>query len=143
LASDDLPIRGDLVIPGEELVEQTSTSGGPGGQHANKTSTRVTLRWSVAESAVLGPRQRARLLEKLASRLTNAGELIVHVHDSRSQSANRETARSRLAELVREALHRPKPRRRTGPSRAARERRITEKKRRGATKKARGRVEDE
>jgi ribosome-associated protein len=143
LPSDDLPIRDDLVIPGEELVEQTSTSGGPGGQHANKTSTRVTLRWSVAESAVLDPRQRSRLLEKLASRLTTSGELVVHVHDSRSQSANRQTARRRLGELVREALHRPRPRKRTRPSRAARERRLADKKRRGATKKQRGRVEDE
>ena len=143
MPSEDLPIRRDLVIPGAELTEQASTSGGPGGQHANKTSTRITLRWSVAESAVLGPRQRARLLQRLAARLTTAGELIVHVDESRSQWANRQTARERLAELVRDALRRPKPRKPTRPSRAARERRLTEKKKRGAVKKGRGRVEDD
>ena len=120
-----------------------STSGGPGGQHANKTSTRVTLRWSVVDSAVLRPWMRDRLLEKLAPRLTTAGELVIHVDATRSQSTNHETARERMATLIRDALVRQAPRRPTRPSRAAKQRRIDAKKQRGTIKKTRGRLQDD
>lgn len=133
----DLEVRSDLVIPAGELRETASRSGGPGGQHVNKTSTRVTLRWSVAESACLDAAQRRRLTRRLAGRLTRAGELVVHARRHRSRARNRELARERLAELVREGLARPRRRVATRPTRAARARRIETKRRRGSLKRTR------
>lgn len=137
MAQQDLRIRRSLVIPAGELVEQASRASGPGGQHVNKTSTRVTLRWSVRDSAALGPRQRARLLARLASRLTREGELVVHAGRSRSRARNREHARERLAEVVRGALEEPRARVPTAPSKAARKRRISAKRQRGEKKRRR------
>lgn len=135
----DLAVRPDLVIPADELRETASRAGGPGGQHVNKASTRVTLRWNAAESAAVGPARRARLLARLARRLTTRGELIVHAARHRSRARNRELARERLAELVREALRIRRPRRTTRPTRASRERRLAGKRRRGAVKRERER----
>jgi ribosome-associated protein len=139
----DLFIRSDLTLPAAELIEKVSTSGGPGGQHANKTSTRVTLRWSVVDSASVTDAQRAQLLQRLASRLTKAGELVIHADDTRSQSDNRRLARERLAAALVGALHVPKVRRPTRPTRASQRRRVEGKKRRGAVKRGRGAVNDE
>lgn len=136
---DDLPVRRGLVIPGDELSFSASRAGGPGGQAVNKLSTKVTLRWSVTESRVLSAARRARLLEKLASRLTKEGELVVAADDARSQLGNRRLARDRLAELVRAALHVPKARRKTRPTRASQKRRLDSKSRRGALKRERRR----
>lgn len=127
-----------LVIPAAELRASTARSGGPGGQHVNKTETRVELRWNVRGSVVLGPGQRARLLGKLQSRLTQSGDLVVSASDHRSQHRNREEARSRLAAIVKRGLQRPKPRVATKPKRGAIERRISSKKQRGQKKKDRG-----
>ncbi len=139
----DLPVNSNLIIPAAELREQVSTSGGPGGQHANKTSTRVSLRWNVTASAVLSDAQRALLMENLAARLTRDGDLLVHADDTRSQADNRALARQRLAAIIVAALHRPKPRRPTRPTRASQRRRVESKKRRGAVKRDRGRVQDD
>jgi ribosome-associated protein len=139
----DLAVRRNLVIPGSELRETSSRAGGPGGQHVNKTSTRVTLRWSVARSAALSDAQRARLRRRLASRLTRGGDLVVHAATTRSRARNRERARERLAELVRDALAVPRPRRATRPSAASRERRLETKRRRAAAKRRRNRVREE
>jgi len=128
MANEDLGVRRDLVIPARELVETASRAGGPGGQHVNKTSTRVTLRWNVRESEALSPTLRARLLQRLDARLTREGDLIVHAAESRSQAQNRAAARARLADCVRQALRRPRPRVPTRPGRGAVERRISEKK---------------
>jgi ribosome-associated protein len=138
---EGLEVRPGLRIPEEELTEQASRAGGPGGQKVNKTSSRVTLRWSIARSAALSERQRARLLARLRSRLTREGELVLHSQRSRSQAGNRELARARLAELVRAALIEPSPRRATQPTRASRERKLDAKRRRSARKRERGRVE--
>ncbi|MCB9529713.1 MAG: alternative ribosome rescue aminoacyl-tRNA hydrolase ArfB [bacterium] len=132
--TDDLPIPGGPTIPAAELSWSASRASGPGGQHVNKTSSRVTLAWSVAESAVLDEAQRARLLEKLAGRLTQGGVLQVHAEDARSQLRNREIAAARLAELVAAALRRPKARRPTRPSRGVKERRLKSKKARSDVK---------
>ena len=137
MSSDNLYILHHLTIPGRELQVQVSTSGGPGGQHANKTSTRVSLRWNIVQSQVLATWQRNLLLEKLGSRLTNAGELIIHADDSRSQSMNHQRARERLTELVQKSLTRPKSRKPTRPSRSAKKRRMDNKKRRGDVKRSR------
>jgi ribosome-associated protein len=133
----DLEIRRSLVIPGCEISEAASRAGGPGGQHVNKTSTRVTLRWNVRDSAALGAAQRARLLERLGPRLTRSGSLVVHAARSRSRAQNREAARSRLAEIVRDALRTTRHRVPTRPGKASRERRLTQKKQRSATKRRR------
>ncbi|MDH5306979.1 MAG: alternative ribosome rescue aminoacyl-tRNA hydrolase ArfB [Myxococcales bacterium] len=142
-AHDDLPIRPGLLIPSGELRETASRSGGPGGQHVNKTSTRVTLRWSVAESEALTPGQRQRLLQRLAGRLTRRGQLVVHAGRFRSRARNRVLARERLAELVRDALRARRLRIPTAPSRAAHERALRAKKRRAALKRGRQRVRGE
>ncbi|MCP4035870.1 MAG: aminoacyl-tRNA hydrolase [bacterium] len=129
-----------LSIPGVEIDEAASRSGGPGGQHVNKTNTRVTLRWNVRRSRVLNARQRARLLERLQVRLTSEGDLIVHADRTRSRSRNREHARARLAELVSEALSEPAARRPTTPSRASKLRVKKAKTIRSQIKRRRGRV---
>jgi ribosome-associated protein len=135
----DLEVMPGVVIPCGELQETASRAGGPGGQHVNKASTRVTLRWNAAESVALGPLRRARLLAGLHSRLTGRGELIVHTSRHRSRARNRELARERLAELVRGALAVRRPRRATRPKAAARTRRLEAKRRRGALKRTRAR----
>lgn len=139
-ARRDLQIRTGLSIPGSELKETASRSSGPGGQHVNKTNTRVTLRWSVAESEALSPQQRRRLLRRLAPRLTRRLQLVVHAGRFRSRARNRQLARERLVELVREALRTRRTRVATRPSRAARERTRAVKQRRSAVKRVRGRV---
>jgi ribosome-associated protein len=134
-----LDVRPDLRIPADELHESASRSSGPGGQHVNKTETRVTLRWNVRDSRALREEQRARLLARLSGRLTRRGHLVVHAQRTRSRAQNRELARQRLAELVRDALHAPAARVATRASRAQRERRLEAKRRRSAIKRARGR----
>ncbi len=137
MSDGDLEIRRDVVIPADELVVTTSHSGGPGGQNVNKVATKVILRWNIRESVALGPTRRERLLTKLASRLTTAGELVLHVDEHRSQGRNRELARERLVELVRESLVVPKARRKTKPTKGSKKRRLAQKKRRGDVKKMR------
>ncbi|MFQ5415817.1 MAG: alternative ribosome rescue aminoacyl-tRNA hydrolase ArfB [Myxococcota bacterium] len=138
----DLEIHRSLVLPAAEIVESASRAGGPGGQHVNKTSTRVTLRWNVAASEALTSDQRRRLLRRLAARLTRKGHLVIHARGTRSRAQNRKAARERLAEIVREALRAPRPRVATRVSLPARERRLREKKRRGQIKRKRGRPRD-
>lgn len=140
---EDLVVRRGLVIPADELHESMSRSGGPGGQNVNKVSTRVTLRWSIADSRVLSDDRRARLLSRLKSRLTRDGELLVHADRTRSQLTNREEARRRLAEIVNDALHVPKSRRATKPTKGSQRRRLASKKRRSDTKRLRRRPPDD
>jgi ribosome-associated protein len=134
---DHVRVNRRLQIPLDEVRLSFSTSGGPGGQHANRSSTRVDLSWNVERSRALGPRQRQRLLAKLASRIDGQGNLRLSAGERRSQVRNREAVLERLAELVDRALRVPKPRRRTTPTAASRERRLREKKRRGETKRLR------
>ena len=119
--ADDLPVGDGLVIPGWELVETFTPSGGPGGQHANKASTRVELRFSVEHSSVLSPGLKARVVARLGP------EVRVVADDERSQARNREIARQRLAEALRTALVPPRRRVKTTPSRGAKERRLKAK----------------
>jgi ribosome-associated protein len=139
----DLPVHRGLAIPAGELRESASRAGGPGGQHVNKVSTRVTLRWNAVESAALTPTQLGRLRRRLRTRLTRSGELVVHARRHRSRARNRELARERLARLVREALASHKPRVPTRPSRAARERTLAAKRQRSSVKRSRRPVRDE
>lgn len=126
-----------LTIPRDELEVRATRSGGAGGQHVNTSSTRVEVRWRPAASRALADGDRAWLLERLAARLDAAGWLRVVASDTRSQRQNRDLAEGRLAETVRRALVRPKVRRKTRPSAASREKRLTEKKQRGEKKQRR------
>lgn len=139
MAADELHVKRGVVIPGDELIWTAARGGGPGGQHVNKTSTKVVLRWWPAHSRALGPRQKERLLKALASRLTGDGELVLSVDESRSQSGNLRLARERLAELVRQGLVVPKVRRATRPTKGSQRRRLASKKRRSDIKRQRGR----
>jgi len=137
-----LVINDKVEIPLSELVYTASRSSGPGGQHVNTSDTRIQLRWNVKESVALDETERALVLKVLASRLTEAGDLILASDSHRSQRRNREDVTQRLAALVREALIPPKPRKKTRPSRASRERRLDEKRKKSRTKKDRGKKFD-
>ena len=139
---DDVRVSDALLIPGEELELRASRAGGPGGQHVNTTSSRVELRWDVSASSVLTDAQRARLLDRLAHRLTIDGVLVLHASEHRSQHRNREAALGRLATIVAEALEVPRERRPTRPTRSARRRRLETKRMRSTTKELRRRPED-
>ncbi len=130
-------INKQVQIPLSELEFRFSTSSGPGGQHANRSATRVTLIFDVVNSPSLPERARQRLLKKLDSRLTKEGMLQIDVQESRSQVHNRETAVLRFQTILANALKVPKKRRRTKPSRAAIERRLAAKKKHSQKKKDR------
>lgn len=120
-----------LAIGSDELEWRFSASGGPGGQHANRSNTKVDLRFDIARSASLGPRQRERLLARF-------GPIVrVVVDEERSQGRNRAIALERLRQRLAEALRLEKTRRRTEPTRAAAERRLEQKRRRSASKRER------
>ena len=132
-----------LIVPDAELVERFSRSSGPGGQGVNTTDSRVELRWDVAASGALDEAQRARVLERLAARLVD-GVLVILASEHRSQRMNRTAARTRLAALLADALSPPAAARRpTRPSRAARQRRLEDKRRRGTLKANRSRPPDD
>jgi ribosome-associated protein len=135
--AEALYINETLKIPFEELEFSASRSSGPGGQNVQKTSTRVTVRWSITDSRTLNEWQRARLLQKLATRITSLGELIVSAESSRSQLTNKRLATERLAELVRGALYVAALRKKTRPTKGSVERRLTQKRRTGAKKSTR------
>ncbi len=118
-----LRVTPSLTLPLTELQFRFTPSGGPGGQHANKVNTRVELRFNVAGSPSLGPRQRARLLARFGP------EIRVVADDERSQVRNRALAVERFRTRLVDALHVDKPRRPTRPSRGATERRLAEKRR--------------
>jgi len=135
--ADDLRVNGWLVIPAAELHERFSRSSGPGGQSVNTADTRVELSFDVARSAALPGWAAERALDRLAGRLTG-GVLTLVAAEQRSQLLNRRAARGRLAGLLREAIAPPqRPRIPTRPGRAARERRVAGKRRRGAVKRSR------
>lgn len=135
--------RPAFIIPEPELEYQVSRSGGPGGQHVNKASTRVEVWWNVATSQSLADEQKARLLSRLAARLDGSGRLRVVSGASRSQLQNRKEVTGRLERLVNAALVIPKARKKTRPTRAARERRLADKKAHAAKKERRKRPSDE
>ena len=136
-AENLLQVNDVLSIPRSELDVRVSRSSGAGGQHVNKTSSRVEIFWNVQASRALSDDQRARLLERLASRLTTEGNIRVVASDMRSQSRNRDLAEERLAEMVRRALVIPKKRRPTRPTKASKEARLEGKKRQSHKKRER------
>jgi ribosome-associated protein len=124
-----------LIIPEEEVEFRFSRSPGPGGQHANTSETRVELRFDVKASSALNDEQKARALERLGTRLTSDGVLILTSSEHRSQVRNREAVVARFAALLAEALRVERPRKRTRPPEAAGRRR-RETKQRHSRKKA-------
>lgn len=138
--SDDLEVRAGLIIPAADLQWTAVRSSGPGGQHVNRTATKVELRFDLPRTRALRPDVKARLRRIAAGRLDADGWLVVESQRTRSQVQNVEDARSKLADLVRAALIRPKRRRPTKPSRAAKRRRLEDKRKQGDKKRARRRV---
>ncbi|MFB9863198.1 alternative ribosome rescue aminoacyl-tRNA hydrolase ArfB [Rufibacter immobilis] len=117
-----------------ELTFQTSRSSGPGGQNVNKVASRVEVWFSIENSALLTQEQKDLLLEKLASRLNKEGYLHLASQEDRSQLANKELVVQKLYEVLEQALHRPKPRKKTRPSKAAVQKRLQAKQKQGQKK---------
>jgi ribosome-associated protein len=132
-----LPIKQGILIPESELTITTSRSGGAGGQHVNKTSSRITVRWNVKTTTALNDEQKERVLHKLHARLTTEGELIIHHSSSRSQQQNKRLALEQLMREVEKALHVPKKRTATHISKGTKEARLETKSRRSELKKLR------
>jgi ribosome-associated protein len=138
----DIVVTPRVIIPGGELAIAFSRSGGAGGQNVNKVSSKVELRWNPTTSAALTADERAWLTERLRSRLTSDGTLIVTSTATRDQLKNRDDATSKLALIVRAALDRPKPRRPTKVSRGAKRRRVADKRHHSEIKRKRSGTDD-
>jgi ribosome-associated protein len=139
---DNLHISNEVTIPRSELSFRFSRSSGPGGQHVQKSSTRVELFFDVAGSPSLSDAQRARVLKRLAGYADSAGVLHLVAQSERSQHRNREEVVERFQQLMRQALKRRKRRKPTKPSAAAKEKRLQDKHHRSETKQKRGPVRD-
>ena len=137
-----LEVTPQLAIEESELEERFVRASGPGGQNVNKVATAVELRFDVANSSKLAPDVRERLVALAGTRMTTEGVLLIDARRHRTQAQNREDARLRLVELIRQALVKPKRRRKTRPTRSAVEKRVQSKKKRAQTKQRRGRVTD-
>ena len=138
-----IAVTESLVIPDAELETKGSRSSGAGGQHVNKTSSKIEINWNVRDSRAITDEQRAILLERLASKLSNDGAIRIVASEMRSQKQNRQRAEARLADLVRRALIPRKKRKPTRRPRRADEARLASKKLHSEKKRERLRgVED-
>ncbi|WP_039018498.1 alternative ribosome rescue aminoacyl-tRNA hydrolase ArfB [Halocynthiibacter namhaensis] len=136
-------INDTITIADWELSESFTRSSGPGGQNVNKVSTAVELRFEAARSPNLPEPVKARLKRLAGRRWTLEGALVLRVEDTRSQARNREIARDRLTELIKQALERPKRRIATRPTLGSKRRRMDAKTRRGEVKTLRGKIQSD
>ncbi|MBX3027012.1 aminoacyl-tRNA hydrolase [bacterium] len=136
-----LRITSSITVPLAEIELSYARAGGPGGQNVNKVASKAVLRFDLRGSPSLPERVRQRALAQLANRVTGEGVLVLSCATSRDQSRNRALVLERLRALLAAAAVPPRPRRPTRPTAAARERRLTAKKARGALKRERGREE--
>lgn len=136
VADDDLAVGLRHVVPAAELDWKFSTSGGPGGQHANRSNTRAELKFDLASSHSFSEQERSLMLDQIRHA---DGVVTVVVDESRSQFRNRQLARKRLAEMLLASMIRPTPRRRTKPSRGQRQARLNQKRRTSEKKSLRKR----
>jgi len=136
----DLDLGDGIVVPADLLRAVFSRSGGPGGQNVNKVETKVTIEVDV-DALPLPEERRLRVRERLASRINRDGVLRVTSQVSRTQSDNRDRALARMEELLRESLVEQKPRRKTRVPKGVKQKRLEEKKKRGETKRLRGKLE--
>lgn len=134
---EDIIINSSVTIPWSELVIRASKAGGPGGQHVNKSDTRITIRWNLYASTALNEEQKTIVANNLASKLTTEGDLVIHNRATRSQQQNKKNALDIFAETVRAALKIPKKRKKTKLSREKKEARLQEKKKRSKIKETR------
>lgn len=139
---EGITVTPHVTIPAGELAIQAISGSGPGGQHVNRSATRIALTWNVRQTRALDTLQRERVLGVLASRLDGEGAIRIVAGEYRSQMQNRAAAMARLAQLVARALIVPKSRRATKPTRASVERRLTDKKQRSLVKRDRRHHDD-
>ena len=135
-----IPITDHIAIEDDEITERFVRASGPGGQHVNKTSTAVELRFDAANSPSLPDGVKARLVKLAGSRMTLEGVIVLFAQGARSQETNRQEARDRLVELIRKATEVPKRRRATKPTYSSKLKRLEGKSRRSGIKAARGNV---
>jgi ribosome-associated protein len=130
-----------FTIPPDEILFRSTRAGGPGGQHVNKTSTKVEVLWDVANTASLSDAQRQLVMTRLANRIDSGGVLRAAAAERRSQLQNREMATQRINRMVQEALRVPKPRKKTRPPKRAVENRLADKTKQAERKAQRKKVD--
>ena len=138
-----LEINSDITIKTAEIRFDFVRSSGPGGQNVNKVASAAQLRFDIRNSTSIPDEIKPRLIKLAGKRVSSEGILLIDARTSRSQSQNRAEALERLKSLILKALHKPKPRRKTKPTAASKEKRLRSKKIRGNLKRLRGNVKDD
>jgi ribosome-associated protein len=138
-----IPVTDTIALEDDELVEKFVRASGPGGQHVNTSSSAVELRFDARNSASLPDDVKHRLERVAGSRMNQEGVIVIFAQSHRSQEMNRQDARARLVDLIEQATHKPKPRKKTRPTYASKLRRLEGKTKRSGVKAMRGRVRGE